>query len=257
MSPSVPSWLGVGTSVLLVGLCLAVVVREQLGLARDVVVAAVRAAVQLVAVGAVLGVLFARAGAPGSVLWVGGMVLVAGRVAGGRAAGLPHAQRTATVAVAVGVVVTLGLLVVARVVDVEPRVVVPIGGMVVSAALRGTTVVLRRLREEAVSARPQVEARLALGLTASEAFAPHRRLALRTALVTDIDAVRTVGLISLPGAMTGLLLAGVPPLTAIRFQVVVMFMLLGAVSVAAVVAARLAEADLFDEHAALRRLEPV
>ncbi len=254
MSQQVPSWLGVLTSALLVGLCLALVVREQLGLGRDVVVAAVRAAVQLVAVGAVLGVLFDRAGSPGSVLWVTGMVLVAGRVSGGRVPGLAHAQRTATTAVASGVVVTLGLLVVARVVDVEPRVVVPIGGMVVSAALRGTTVVLRRLQEEAVSGRAQVDARLALGLSTTEAFAPHRRLALRTALVTDIDAVRTVGLISLPGAMTGLLLAGVPPLTAIRFQVVVMFMLLGAVSVAAVVAARLAERELFTSHGSLARV---
>ncbi|MCW2605522.1 MAG: iron export transporter permease subunit FetB [Frankiales bacterium] len=256
MTPEVPSWLGVATSVLLVGLCLAVVVRERLGLTRDVVVAAVRAVVQLAAVGAVLGVLFERAGAPGAVLWVSGMVLVAGRVAGGRAKGVPRAQRTATLAVAAGVVATMGLLVVARVVDVEPRVVVPIGGMVVSAALRGTTVVLRRLHEEATSTRREIEARLALGLSPTQAFAPSRRSALRTALVTDIDAVKTVGLISLPGAMTGLLLAGVPPLTAIRFQVVVMYMLLGAVSVSAVVAARLAERELFTPAEGLRRLEP-
>lgn len=257
MTPDVPSWLGVATSLLLVGLCLAVVVQERLGLTRDVLLAAVRALVQLAAVGALLGVLFARTGAPGAVGWVTAMVLVAGRVAGGRAPGLPHAQRIATVAVAAGVAVTLGLLVVAQVVDVEPRVVVPIGGMVVSAALRGTTVVLRRLHEEAVSSRPQVEARLALGLSPAEAFAPSRRTALRTALVTDVDAVKTVGLISLPGAMTGLLLAGVPPLTAIRFQVVVMYMLLGAVSVAAVLAARLGERQLFAEHQALKDLEPV
>lgn len=255
MTPDVPSWLGVATSLLLVGLCLVVVVQERLGLTRDVVVAAVRALVQLVVVGAVLGVLFERTGAPGSLAWVTGMVLVAGRIAGGRGKGVPHAQRIATVAVATGVAVTLGLLVAAQVVDVEPRVVVPVGGMVVSYALRGTTVVLRRVREEAVAARPQVEARLALGLSPAEAFAPHRRTALRTALVTDIDAVKAVGLISLPGAMTGLLLAGVEPLTAIRYQVVVMYMLLGATAVASVVAARLAERELFTSYGALARLQ--
>ena len=254
MTGSVPSWLGVATSLLLVGLCLAVVVQERLGLTRDVLVAAVRALVQLVVVGALLGALFARAGAPGSLAWVTGMVLVAGRIAGGRAEGVPHARRLATVSVAVGVAVTLGLLVAAQVVDVEPRVVVPVGGMVVSYALRGTTVVLRRVRDEALSARPQVEARLALGLSAAEAFAPHRRLALRAALVTDVDAVKAVGLISLPGAMTGLLLAGVDPLTAVRYQVVVMYMLLGATAVSSAVAARLAERELFTAHASLRQL---
>ncbi len=247
MSPAVPSWLGVATSVVLVGMCLAVVVREQLGLSREVVIASVRAVVQLAAVGALLGVLFRHAGLPGSLLWVTGMVLVGGRVAGHRGAGLPRAYLVATVALTAGVVATLGLLLVARVVQVEPRVVVPVGGMVVSAATRGTSVVLLRLREEAVSARRFVEARLALGLPGSEAFAPHRRQALRTALVTDIDAVRTVGLISLPGAMTGLLLAGVEPLTAIRYQVVVMYMLLGAVAVSGAVAARLTTGLLFDD----------
>ena len=61
-----------------------------------------------------------------------------------------------------------------------------------------------------------------------------------------------VGLISLPGAMTGLLLAGVDPFTAIRYQVVVMYMILGAVAVAGAVAARLGERQLFDDAQRLR-----
>ena len=254
MTSAVPSWYGVVASVLLVVMTVAVVVREQLGLAREVVVAAVRAIVQLVAVGALLGVLFRHAGLPGSLLWLVGMVLIGARVCARRGAGLPHVQRVAVLSLAAGVAATLGLLLVARVIRTEPRVVVPVGGMVVSAATRGTSVVLLRVREEATSARRTVEARLALGLTSVEAFRPHRRQALRTALVTDIDAVRTVGLISLPGAMTGLLLAGVPPLTAIRYQVVVMYMLLGAVAVSGSVASRLATRVLFDDA---QRLLPV
>jgi putative ABC transport system permease protein len=252
MSPHVPSWPGVAVSVVLVALCFAVVVRERLGLGREVLVAALRAAVQLAAVGALLGVLFEHAGLPGSLLWVAGMVVVGALVAARRGRGVPRSRVVAATAIAVGVATTLGVLVLAQVIDAEPRVVVPVGGMVVSAATRGTSVVLLRLAEEAVSGRRQVEARLALGLGGAEAFAPHRRSALRTALVTDIDAVGTVGLISLPGAMTGLLLAGVDPLTAIRYQVVVMYMLLGAVAVAGVVAARLGTRELFDDAERLR-----
>ena len=254
MTASVPTWWGVVVSALLVVVCLAVVVREQLGLGREVVIAAVRAGVQLIAVGAVLGVLFRHAGLPGSFLWVVGMVTVGGAVASRRGAGLPRVRWVAGVAIAVGVTCTLGLLVVARVINAEPRVVVPVGGMVVSAATRGTSVVLLRIQEETVAFRRTIEARLALGLPGAAAFAPHLRTALRTALVTDIDAVKTVGLISLPGAMTGLLLAGVDPLTAIRYQVVVMYMLLGAVAISAVVAARLATRELFDD--AERLVEP-
>jgi putative ABC transport system permease protein len=254
MTPSVPGWLGVLTSGLLVLVALGVVRVERLGLGGDVLVAALRAAVQLVLVGLLLGLLFERAGVPGSFGWVAAMVVVAGRIAGRRGGRLPGARVVATVALACGVTSTLGLLLVARVVDLEPRVVVPVGGMVVSAAMRGTSVVLLRLQEQVETARREVEARLALGLDATAAFAPHRRSALRTALAPDIDAVRGVGLVSLPGAMTGLLLAGVEPLTAIRYQVVVMYMLLGAAAVSGAVAGRLMSARLFDDAQRLRRL---
>jgi putative ABC transport system permease protein len=70
---------------------------------------------------------------------------------------------------------------------------------------------------------------------------------LRTALLPAIDGTKVVGLISLPGATVGLLLAGVNPLTAIRYQVVVMYMLLGAAAVAGVVAGRLAVRTMFDD----------
>ena len=87
--------------------------------------------------------------------------------------------------------------------DRARRVCGPVGGRAGAAAAGGPSVVLRRLGEAAVASRAYVEARLALGLSASEAFAHHRRQAQRTALITDIDAVKTVGLISLPGAVPG------------------------------------------------------
>src|SRR5205814_6117752 len=128
----------------------------------------------------------------------------------------------------------------------QARVVVPIGGMIVSGAMQAAGVTLRRLREDAHAARPAIEARLCLGLPAREAFLPHQRSALRTALLPVVDSTKVVGLISLPGAMTGLILAGVDPLTAIRYQIVVMYMLLAATALAALATARLAEHTLFD-----------
>jgi len=248
----VPSWLGVGMSVVLVAVAVAVVLRERLGLARELVVAAVRAGVQLVAVGALLRLLFEHAGLAGSLGWVAGMVLVAGRVGAGRGRGLPRVQLVATCGVAAGVLATLGLLVAGGVVETTPRVVVPIGGMVVSAAMQGTSLVLLRLREEASASRRFVEARLALGQTSRQAVAPHVRSALRTALIPSIDNTKVVGLITLPGAMTGLIIAGVPPLTAIRYQIVVMYMVLGAAALGGLVAARLTARELFDDAHRLR-----
>ncbi|MDQ1689589.1 MAG: UDP-glucose/iron transport system permease protein [Frankiaceae bacterium] len=243
----VPSWWGVGLSLVLVAVALAVAVRAHLDNARDIGLAALRAAVQLVAVGALLKVLFQHTGLPGSLAWVVAMVVIAGRVAAGRGRGLPGATSTATFAIAVGVVATLGVLVGAGIISTKPFVVVPVGGMVVSGSMQSASMVLARLRDEMASSRRQVEARLALGMTGADAFAPHRRTALRTALNPAIDQTKVVGLISLPGAMTGLIIAGVSPLLAIRYQIVVMYMLLGAYAIAGVVAALVTQRRVFDD----------
>jgi putative ABC transport system permease protein len=182
------------------------------------------------------------------------MVAIAGQVAGHRGRGLPHARLAAIVAITLATAVILGALLALGVLAAEPRVVVPVGGMIVSAAMQAAILVLLRLRESVTDARPAIEARLCLGLPAPDAFAPCRRGALRTALIPAIDATKVVGLISLPGAMTGLILAGTDPLTAIRYQIVVMYMLLAATTLAALVTAHLAERTLFDQA---HRLRPV
>jgi len=257
MTAQVPSWFGVALSLLLVAIAVAVVVRLRLGLAREVLVAAARAAAQLVAVGAALGWLFGHAGLAGSTGWVAGMVLIGGRVAGRRGRGLPRPRRAASAGLAVGTAATLGLLVGAGVVSSAPRVVVPVGGMVVSAALTACGLTLARLRDEVETGRAQVEARLALGLSGEDAIGPQLRRALRSALLPGIDSTRVVGLISLPGAMTGLILAGVPPLTAIRYQVVVMYLGLGGPALTSMVTALLVRRDLFDAGLRLRELTPL
>lgn len=251
---SVPNWGGVAVSLVLVAVAAAVAYRQRLRLTRELVIASVRAGVQLVAVGAVLLVIFQRAGLPGGFGWVALMIVIAGQVAGRRGRGLPRSRWTATAGVAVGSAVTLGTLVGLGVIATQARVIVPVGGMIVSGAMQATGVALRRLREDARTARPAIEARLSLGLPARQAFLPHQRSALRTALLPSIDSTKVVGLISLPGAMTGLILAGVDPLTAIRYQIVVMYMLLAATALAALVATRLAERALFDSA---HRLVPV
>ncbi|GAB2685477.1 ABC transporter permease [Nocardia thraciensis] len=244
---SVPDWPGVAVSLLLVGVAALIAYRQRLQLTGQLLIAAARAGVQLIAVGAVLLILFRHTGLPGALGWVVLMVIIAGQVAGRRGAGVPHAIRAATLGVAFGTVITLGALLLLGVISTEARVVVPVGGMIVSGAMQATGIALRRLHEDGRASRAAVEARLCLGLPAHQAFLPYRRSALRTALLPGIDATKVVGLISLPGAMTGLILAGVEPLTAIRYQIVVMYMLLAAAALAALATARIAERGLFDD----------
>jgi putative ABC transport system permease protein len=254
MNLAVPTWTGVAASLALVALAVAIAARQRLYLAREITIAAARAGAQLTAVGAVLLLVFTHGGLVGAFGWLTIMVLIAGQVAARRARGLPRALPVATSAVAAGTAATVGTLLVLGVISPQPRVVIPVGGMVVSGAMAAAAVTLTRLRDEAAAARPAIEARLCLGQPAAQAFAPHLHAALRTALIPSIDSTKTVGLISLPGAMTGLILAGVSPLTAIRYQIVVMYMLLAAAALAALTAARLAARALFDDAHRLRPL---
>lgn len=243
------SWLQVAASLLLVAAAVAVAAHQRWGLTRDLLVAAVRAAAQLAAVGIVLLLLFQHAGLLGAGGWVGVMVLIAGQVAGRRGRGVPRARLLATVAIAAGSLVALASLLTLDILPARPEVVVPTGGMIVATAMHATGLTLLRLVEDAQQARPAIEARLALAIPHADAFAPHRRSAARTALLPAIDSTKIVGLISLPGVMTGLILAGVDPLTAIRYQIVIMYMLLAAATVAAAIASHLAQRRLFDTTA--------
>ncbi len=254
MTASVPDWLGVAASVLLVVLAVVASMWAHLGLAKDLVLAAVRAFVQLLAVGAVLTVLFARAGLLGALAWLAGMVVVAGFVAAGRSKELPRRRSIALWSVGVGTATTVGVLLLLGVIDSQPSVIVPVGGMVVSGAMVAANLTMRRMADIAAEQRADIEARLALGLTSEEAMSPHLRTAVRTALLPAIDSTKVVGLIALPGAMTGLILAGVEPIVAIRYQIVVMYMLLAAAAVTSIVAARLTRRAVFDDADRLYRV---
>lgn len=121
-APAVPTWGGVVVSLLLVTVAGTIAYRRRLGLTREIVVAAARAAVQLVAAGALLRVLFQQTRLLGAAGWVTGMVVIAGQVAGRRAPQLPQARVAATSGVATSTVFTLGTLLAGRVIAAETRV---------------------------------------------------------------------------------------------------------------------------------------
>ena len=250
----IPSWGAVAVSGLLVVVAVAIASWQRLGISREIVVAAVRALVQLVAIGAVLAWLFANAGLAGAFAWIVVMTLIAAGESRRRGKGIPRAYGVALLGIAVGTAATLGVLVLGGVVSTEPQVIIPIGGMVVSGAMQASSLTLTSLRRSAVENRPAVEAALSLGLSARAAFARETRAAVRTALVPTVDQTRVVGLISLPGTMTGLIIAGVDPLEAIRYQIIVMYMLLAAWAVSALVTARTAERWMFDDAERLVRV---
>ena len=114
----------------------------------------------------------------------------------------------------------------------EPQFLIPIGGILIGNCMNATSLAGSRLRDEIVDKTLEVEARLALGVSATEALKPYARRAATTGLIPIIDATKNVGIIVLPGAFVGMILAGASPREAAEIQLVVLFMLLGAVAIA-------------------------
>jgi putative ABC transport system permease protein len=102
--------------------------------------------------------------------------------------------------------------------------------MMIGNSMNATVVVARRVVEELRDKRDEVEARLALGQSSRRASLPYVRSAIRTAISPQVETTKGVGLVFLPGAMTGLILAGVDPVDAVRVQAAIMFLILGSVA---------------------------
>jgi putative ABC transport system permease protein len=234
----------VALALALVAVAVAVSRIRKLDLERDVTVATLRSFAQLLAVGYVLDFVFDGHGGLTAVALVV-MIGTATWTAARRARRMPGAVAVSVVSIAVAAGATLGVLLLFGVIPSGPRAVIPLGSMVISNAMVTTGLVMTRLRDDLAASRREVEARLCLGQTSQEAAGPWLRSALRTGLLPIVDNTKVVGLVALPGAMTGMILAGASPLAAIRLQLVVMYMLLGGNAFAALTAGELSMRRLF------------
>lgn len=116
----------------------------------------------------------------------------------------------------------------------QPQYAIPLLGMILGNTLNGTSLGLDRLGEELAAKRDQVETLLALGATRWEAARAPIQQAVRTGMIPIINTMMIVGLVSLPGMMTGQLLQGADPMDAVKYQIVIMFLIAAGTSLGTV-----------------------
>ena len=239
-------WTGLAASLVLVGVAVALSFWRKLSLERSILWASARALVQLLLVGVALNFVLRR-NLAWSWAWVVAMMFFAADTVRRRAREVPDVFGLSLAAFAAAGVVTLAVLFGLRIFPLEPKTLIPLAGMMVGNSMTATVVVARRVLEELRDKRDEVEARLALGLATTDAARPYVRAALRTAMIPQIETTKAVGLVFLPGAMTGLILAGTPPLAAVKVQAAVMYLVLGATATTTAVIALGVQRRLFTE----------
>lgn len=224
----------------------------RLGLERRLLIAAVRTVVQLLLIGLILKWVFAQAHATVIVALMLVMSSIAGIAAVQRTErrypGVWWTSLTAVMGSAwIVLTIALALVITPAAWRSNPaQYAIPLMGMILGNILNGISLGLDRLTQELASRRAEVELRLTLGATRWEAARPFVRSAIRTGMVPIINAMMVVGLVSLPGMMTGQILAGAEPMAAVRYQIVIMFLIAAATALGTSGAVLLGYTQLFN-----------
>ncbi|HFI0326067.1 TPA: iron export ABC transporter permease subunit FetB [Streptococcus suis] len=225
--------------------------KEKLGLTKDIFMAVVRTVLQLIFVGYILKFIFQASNVFLSLAMVLIILYNASVQANKRNPNSKKSLLHPFLALLASTGLTLTILVLSGAIKFIPSQVIPISGMLASNAMTAIGLSYRAMYKSFKDNRQQVLEKLSLGATVKLASQDILREAIKTGMQPTIDSAKTVGLVSLPGMMSGLIFAGVDPVHAIRYQIMVMFMLLSATSLASVIASYAAYQTYFTDKAQL------
>jgi len=241
-------------AAVLVGLLALLSLRLQTGISVQLLVAAARTAIQLSLIGLVLKVLFANVHLGWVSLMAVFMLLVAGREVMARQerrfkGWWGYAVGTFSMFLSSFTVTVFALVVILG--DspwYTPQYAIPLLGMLLGNTMNGISISMDRLTHAAWEQRSVIEARLMLGERWDEAISEIRRQAIRSGMIPIINAMAAAGIISLPGMMTGQILAGAAPVDAVKYQILIMFLITAGTGLGTMAAVTIGAKHLFDKR---------
>lgn len=226
--------------------------QQKLHLEKDIFYSIARAIIQLAVVGYLLKYLFKVNSFTLTTLMTFFIVVNAAWNANKRNPNHEKHFLDSLIALFVSTYLTLGVLLVVGGLKMTPSQIIPITGMIASNSMVAIGLCYRTMSQLFRDQRQQVLEKLALGAPMKLASMPILRESIKTAMQPTIDSAKTVGLVSLPGMMSGLIFAGVDPVHAIKYQILVTFMLLSTTSIGSIIAGYRSYKDYFNKELQLR-----
>jgi putative ABC transport system permease protein len=234
------SWQEVGIAATLLAINALVSLKLRLGLAKQILWSSVRMTIQLVILGLVLKQIFELSTVAPVLILAGVMTVIAGLSAVRRIEHRsPSIYATAIFSVwaSTWVVTSVTILLIVRPQPWHsPQVVIPLLGMVLGNSLTGISLGLDRFLSELRNRRAEIETLLTLGATRWESCRDVFAGATRTAMIPILNTMSVAGIVSIPGMMTGQLLADAPPMQAVQYQIMIMFAIAAAIALGVVIA---------------------
>lgn len=220
----------------------------KLGLGRDLLITSARATIQLLIVGYILNMVFGFEHPFAMVLMLLIMIFVASKNAAKRGKGIPHIFWKIFLTISVVEIITQGFLLGLHIVPATPQYVISISGMIIGNSMVIGNLFLNRLKSELVMRKEEVLLILSLGGSMKQSIFPILKESIRSSLIPTIEGQRTIGLVQLPGMMSGQIIAGADPLQAVRFQLLIVFMILAEAALTAITLAFLIYPSLFNRN---------
>lgn len=252
------AWWKLGLAALLVLALAGTGYLARLGITRSLLVAATRTVIQLALIGLVLEALFASS----EFYWIALLALVMLLVAGREVVARQGRRLQGWWAFGIGTSAmfvssfTVTVLALTVVIGPEPwyapQYAIPLLGMMLGNTMTGVSLALDRLNESVWRQRAVIENRLMLGQTWRQALEDIRRDAMRSGMMPSINAMAAAGIVSLPGMMTGQILAGSPPAVAVKYQILVMLIITVGTGFGALLSVSWGSRRLFDSRERLR-----
>ncbi|WP_226656948.1 ABC transporter permease [Pseudalkalibacillus hwajinpoensis] len=206
-----------------------------LGIGKSAIWSSIRGVVQLFFIGYVLTFLFSMPDWQGIGLWVAVMLVIASLQAAKRGKGIPYAFLLSLSSLILIEVFVLSLWIAFDIIPFQSEQVIPMSGMIIGNSMVATGLAFERMKNEFHDSKGKILAALSLGANASQASKMIIRKTIRAAMIPNVDGLKTIGLVQLPGMMTGLILGGASPIEAIRYQIVISISIFSSVSICAMI----------------------
>jgi putative ABC transport system permease protein len=242
----------VALAFLLVLLSIAIGRLWKIPVGKELFIGSLRSFAQLLAVGYALKYIFDL-----QYLWmiflaISIMILVGSHSAWTRIKQLPGSFLIALISISIGSLVTIGIMLLLKLITFNPRYIIPLSGMVIGNSVNASSLTINRIASDISSNKLGIETALSLGKTWREASRRYQKDAIITGMTNMLNFLKTAGIVALPGAMTGMILAGAEPIDAVLLQVIVVYMLLSSVSISSAIALELTIRKFFTSHHQLR-----
>lgn len=224
-----------------------------LGLERDTIIAAVRSTIQLLAVGYLLEFVFGADHPVFILLMITLMIVAATHNVQRKGTAIPNITAKVALTFVVVELLTQGILLGFDIIPATPQYIIPISGMVIGNSMVLAILFLNRFLSEVEGRRDEIELLLSLGGTPRQAI--HARLiqAIKASMIPTLESQKTMGLVQLPGMMSGQIIAGADPIEAVQFQLLIIFLIMTNAAVTSAMLGFLSYPALFNDRMQLMK----